>query len=345
MKDRLLEKASALGFDDLRITSAAPPTSASAFERWIAEGKHGSMGWLERNAWKRVDPRAVLQEAQSIISLAISYGRSDQERADSQSGVVARYARSNDYHDVLAEPLEALTRFHLSLAEEPEAKALWYVDTGPFLERDLAQRAGLGFVGKHTGLISRRLGNWFFIAEIISTVRLEPDASEENHCGKCRRCLDACPTGALEAPFSMDARKCISYLTIELKTAIPEPYRRAIGNRIYGCDDCLEVCPWNRFAQESRLLKNAYREDLNGPALRALLSLDDKGFRDRFRGTPLKRTKRRGILRNVCVALGNVGGVDDLPALEIAAQDAEPLIAEHARWAIREIKARKSTSP
>ena len=143
----------------------------------------------------------------------------------------------------------------------------------------------------------------------------------------------------------MDARKCISYLTIELKTAIPEPYRRAIGNRIYGCDDCLEVCPWNRFAQESRLLKNAYREDLNGPALRALLSLDDKGFRDRFRGTPLKRTKRRGILRNVCVALGNVGGVDDLPALEIAAEDPEPLIAEHARWAIREIKARKFTSP
>ena len=183
-----------------------------------------------------------------------------------------------------------------------DARSLWYVDTGPMLERDMAQRAGLGFVGKHTNLISRKLGNWVLLSEIITTVELEPDASEKNRCGSCRRCIDACPTGAITAPFNLDARRCISYLTIELKGSIPEELRPAIGNRIYGCDDCLAACPWNRFAREGAMMRPHYRPDLAAPDLIELLGLDEAGFKKRFAGTPILRAKRRGLLRNVCVA-------------------------------------------
>jgi len=221
-----------------------------------------------------------------------------------------------------------------------DTRSLWYVDTGPLLERDLARRAGLGFVGKHTNLINRSLGNWFFLAEIITTLELEPDAPEKNRCGTCARCMAACPTQAITAPFELDARKCISYLTIELKGGIPEELRPAMGNRIYGCDDCLEVCPWNRFAKEGRLMKAHARTDFEQPDLIELLALDEPAFKQRFAGTPMIRTKRRGMLRNVCVALGNVGNVSALPHLEKAAQDHEPLIREHATWAIRQIEGR-----
>jgi epoxyqueuosine reductase len=206
----------------------------------------------------------------------------------------------------------------------------------------LAERAGLGFVGKHTNLISRKLGNWIFLSEIITTLELKPDGSEKNHCGKCTRCISACPTAAITAPFQLDARRCISYLTIELKGAIPIEFRRAIGNRIYGCDDCLAACPWNRFAREGQLMKAHARNDLDAPDLIELLSLDDAGFKKRFAGSPILRTKRRGLLRNVCVALGNVGDASALPALERARQDVEPLIAEHAAWAIGEIRLREA---
>ena len=209
------------------------------------------------------------------------------------------------------------------------------------LERDFAQRAGAGFVGKHTNLISRRLGNWIFLAEILTTLELEPDAPEKNHCGKCSRCITACPTNAITAPFQLDARKCISYLTIELKGSIPIEFRKAVGNRIYGCDDCLAVCPWNRFAREGSLMKPHVREDLHQPDLIELLSLDATEFKSRFAGTPVLRTKRRGFLRNVCVALGNTGDESALPALENSSRDSEPLIAEHARWAISEIESRQ----
>jgi epoxyqueuosine reductase len=204
----------------------------------------------------------------------------------------------------------------------------------------LAQRAGLGFVGKHTNVISRRLGNWIFLAEILTTLELDADLPEKNHCGNCTRCLTACPTQAIIAPFQLDARKCISYLTIELKGAIPVELRPAIGHRIFGCDDCLAVCPWNKFARAGRLMEPHARADLRQPDLLALLQLDEAGFKARFAGTPLLRTKRRGLLRNVCVALGNVGDVSAVPALEKAASDAEPLIAEHARWASEQITAR-----
>jgi len=252
------------------------------------------------------------------------------------SGVIARYARFDDYHGVLGERLKLLAEFVNRLGGAG-TRSLWYVDTGPLLERDLAQRAGLGFVGKHTNLISRGLGNWIFLAEIITTLELEPDAPERNHCGVCMRCLDACPTRAITGPFQLDARLCISYLTIELQGPIPVELRPAIGNRIYGCDDCLAVCPWNRFAREGKLMREHARPDLTQPDLIELLSLDDAGFKRKFAATPIVRTKRRGLLRNVCVALGNVGDANALPAVQRAANDTEPLIAEHALWAMQQI--------
>jgi epoxyqueuosine reductase len=238
---------------------------------------------------------------------------------------------------VLAEKLKTLTNFIDSVADF-KVRSLWYVDTGPVLERDLAQRAGLGFIGKHTNLISRKLGNWIFLSEIITTLELEPDAPEKNHCGSCTRCITACPTNAITAPFQLDARRCISYLTIELKGSIPIELRPAIGNRIYGCDDCLAACPWNRFAREGSLMKAHAKEELNSPDLVELLKLDDAGFKSRFAGSPILRTKRRGLLRNVCVAMGNTGDATALPALERATHDPEPLIAEHAHWAIEQIQ-------
>ena len=219
------------------------------------------------------------------------------------------------------------------------------MDTGPFLERDLAQRAGVGFIGKHTNLISRELGNWFFLAEIITTLEIEADLPEKNRCGTCSRCIAACPTAAITAPYQLDARRCISYLTIELKGPIPDPLRPLMGDRIYGCDDCLQVCPWNRFARKGRIMKEHARPDLDKPDLLELLALDDAAFKEKFAGTPIMRTKRCGLLRNVCVALGNVGDRSVLPALQAATRDNEPLIAEHAEWAIDQIKSRELTEP
>ena len=343
MKAALLQRARELGFDDCRVTTATPPVHAAQFEQWLAQGCHGEMEYLSRNAHKRVDPQRVLAGAKSILTLAVSYanGAVETPRPSAQGphGLFARYARYADYHEVIGERLRQLTEF-LGQLGEPGARSLWYVDTGPFLERDLAQRAGLGFVGKHTNLISRRLGNWIFLAEIITTLELAPDAPEKNRCGSCTRCISACPTQAITAPFQLDARRCISYLTIELKGAIPEDLRPALGNRIYGCDDCLAACPWNRFAREGCLMKAHARSDLAQPDLLELLALDAAGFRARFAGTPVLRTKRRGLLRNVCVALGNVGDARALPALEKAAMDPEPLIGEHAHWAVGQIQRR-----
>ncbi len=342
MKFDLVHRARELGFDDCRCTTAAPPASAGHFQHWLAAKQHGELHWLERNAPKRVNPQLVLPGARSIITLATSYHIPQSTSHPPDSGVVARYAQFTDYHDVLAERLKQLTAFIADRA--PGSRSLWYVDTGPLLERDLAQRSGLGFVGKHTNLISRRLGNWIFLAEILTTLELEPDAPENNHCGRCARCLTACPTAAITAPFTLDARRCISYLTIELKGAIPPELRPLLGNRIYGCDDCLAACPWNRFAQEGSMMRNNARTDLATPNLLELLKLDEVGFRRRFAGTPLLRTKRRGLLRNVCVALGNTGDTAALPALELARRDPEPLIAEHAAWAISQVQQRATSS-
>jgi epoxyqueuosine reductase len=338
LKELIRQRARALGFDDCRFTTAAPPDHAAEFQHWIQGQQHGEMAWLERNAAKRVEPERVLAGARSVITLAVSYvqGPESKHQGPEASGVVARYAQFADYHDVLAGPLKALALFVNELGGM-DTRSLWYVDTGPLLERDLAQRAGLGFVGKHTNLISRTLGNWIFLSEIITTLELESDPPEKNLCGKCTRCITACPTDAITAPFNVDARRCISYLTIELKGAIPVELRPLIGNRIYGCDDCLAVCPWNRFAREGSLMKPHAREDLDTPNLMELLSLDDAAFKARFAGTPILRTRRRGLLRNVCVALGNTGDASALPALAKAMNDAEPLIREHAAWATARI--------
>lgn len=274
-----------------------------------------------------------LQNQRPAIRAPNEFNRPTAVSASLTRGVVARYARHQDYHNVLAEPLKTLAAL-IGERAGPGTRSLCYVDTGPILERDLAQRAGLGFIGKHTNLVSRKLGNWILLAEIITTAAIEPDAPERNRCGSCARCMEACPTRAITAPFQLDARRCISYLTIELKDSIPIELRPAIGDRIFGCDDCLAVCPWNRFAVEGRLMKLAARDDLHGPELLDLLRLDDAGFKARFAGTPILRSKRRGFLRNVCVALGNTAGPEALFALEHAAHDSEPLIAEHARWAI-----------
>jgi len=342
LKAAIQQRARELGFDDCRFTTAAPPVSGKRFEDWLAARRNGEMAYLARNAAKRVDPQAVLSGAKSIITLAVAYGHGGGGTADGTGlrGVVARYARHADYHAVLGEKLKALTQFVNHVGGDG-TRSLWYVDTGPLLERDLAQRAGMGFIGKHTNLISRRLGNWIFLSEIITTLELAPDEPEKNRCGSCARCIAACPTAAITAPFELDARRCISYLTIELKGAIPEELRPAVGNRIYGCDDCLAACPWNRFAREGNLMKAHARPDLGSPALLELLALDDDGFKRRFAGTPVLRTKRRGLLRNVCVALGNVGDATALSALERAARDPEPLIAEHAQWAVERISERE----
>lgn len=356
LREQIRLRALELGFDRCRFTSARPPETGQALRDWLAQGHHGEMAYLARNAPRRLDPALVLADAKSVIVLAASYGPSEHGKDfpapptvnqpmaspcenSATRGVVARYARYVDYHTVVGEKLKELTAYVDQLGQ-PSNRSLWYVDTGPILERDLAQRAGLGFVGKHTNLIGRDLGNWFFIAEILTTLVLEPDSPERNRCGSCTSCIHACPTQAITGPFQLDARRCVSYLTIELKGSIPVELRRAIGNRIYGCDDCLAVCPWNRFARAGRLMQARGREGLAEPDLIELLSLDEAGFKSRFADTPILRSKRKGLLRNVCVALGNIGQPEALPALRKAASDPEPLIAEHAVWAIGEIERR-----
>ncbi|MCC7374706.1 MAG: tRNA epoxyqueuosine(34) reductase QueG [Verrucomicrobiales bacterium] len=342
MKARIVARAAELGFDLCGICEARRSPHGEAFRQWLAEGCHGGMAYLERTAAKREDPQLVLEGARSAVVLAVSYHDDAAVEGGldtSPRGVVARYARHRDYHDLLLARVLDLSRFMGELGGSL-VRSLGYIDTGPVLERDLGQRAGIGFVGKHTNLISRRLGNWFLIAEILTTLELEPDPPEHNRCGTCTRCLTACPTSAITRPFRLDARRCISYLTIENKGPIPEEFRRAIGARIFGCDDCLAACPWNRFARVGRMLNEHQRVDLEAPDLLDLLQLDQAEFKRRFSETPLSRPKRRGLLRNVCVALGNVGGRESLGPLERAAADPEPLIAEHAAWAIGEIERR-----
>ena len=252
------------------------------------------------------------------------------------TGRIARYAWGDDYHDVIAAKLDKIDNFLREFGGEQKC----YVDTGPILERDHAAQAGIGWHGKSTMLIDERLGTWFFLAEILTTLELSPDPTTRDRCGKCERCINACPTGAITAPHRLDARRCISYLTIELKGSIPLEFRPLIGNRIFGCDDCLDACPWNRFAKVSRESAFSAQRSTIGMALRDYLGLSEAEFRNLFRNSPIKRIKRRGFLRNVCVAMGNIGTVEDLAALERAAADPEPLIAEHAAWATKRIRER-----
>ncbi len=378
-KGRIKAEAARLGFAGCGVTTADPPPHHRHYARWLAEGKAGEMLYLGRQEPKRGDLQQVLPGARSVVCVAFNYSpeegmappapNSGGARGEhpvgvplaapsflaapsspdpnlappelGAGGVIARYARFDDYHETLWERLNALLAFIQTLA--PDANGKVYCDTGPITERDLAMRAGLGWIGKHTNLISRRLGNWFFLGEIILDIALPPDAPETTHCGTCTRCLPACPTGAITAPYELDARRCISYLTIELKGSIPVDLRPLIGSRIYGCDDCLQACPWNKFAVRATDPTVAPRADLTTPDLLELLALDDDGFREKFRHSPIKRAKRRGLLRNVCVALGNLGDPRALPALRRTAEhDPEPLVREHAAWAVERITAAHS---
>jgi epoxyqueuosine reductase len=326
-------RAAALGFVACGITDTAPTPHADRLDAWLAMGYAGTMRYLHRQARRRKDPRLIVPDALSVVVVLDNYYSGPE--ASREPPKVARYALGEDYHRVTKDRVSQLAEF---LSHSGAQVARVYTDAGPVPERELAQRAGLGWIGKNTMLIRPGVGSFFFIGSIFTDLALEPDAPfEADHCGTCTRCLDACPTGAITAPYQLDARRCISYLTIELKGSIPEEFRPLIGDRIYGCDECLEVCPWNRFAQTSRETQFASgpREDMAD-----LLALTPAGFKERFRGSPIFRIKRRGLLRNVCVALGNVGTTADLPALERAAQDEEPLIREHAAWAIRQIQHR-----
>jgi epoxyqueuosine reductase len=336
VKARLQALAGEVGFDLCRISSCAAPPHANEFRSWLAEGAAGEMAYMQRGEEKRCDPQQVLPGARSVIVLALNYWQGEKSRASqtAATGRIARYAWGDDYHDVVTRKLKVIDHF---LTEFGGAQKC-YVDTGPVLERDHAAIAGIGWHGKSTMLINQHLGTWFFLAEILTTLDLPLDAPVRERCGNCCRCIDACPTGAITAPHHLDARRCISYLTIEQKGAIPLELRPLIGDRIFGCDDCLDACPWNRFAEASRETAFAARPATVGTALRDYLRLTEEQFRQLFARSPIKRIKRRGLLRNVCVALGNVGDATDLPALEGAANDPEPLIAEHARWAIEQIR-------
>jgi epoxyqueuosine reductase len=338
VKDELRTRAEALGFDLCRIAPAVPPPHAAEFATWLAAGCAADMAWLERQRERRADPRHLLPGARSIIVLAMNYWRPDPAPVEGAAarGRIARYAWGSDYHDIIGEKLGQLDGWLAARGGTQRP----YVDTGPILERDFAALAGAGWHGKSTMLIHPRLGTWTFLAEILTTLELPADEPMRDHCGKCTRCIVACPTHAITAPHQLDARRCISYLTIENKGPIPIEFRTAIGDRIYGCDACLDACPWNRFATAARESAFAARETIHAWPLRDFLRLDDEGFRALFRGSPIQRAKRRGFLRNVCVALGNIGTAEDLPALTAAARDPEPLIAEHAAWAIDRIQAR-----
>ena len=341
MKDALAAHAKTLGFDICRVAKCGAPPHAGEFETWLGQGNAGDMAWLERNKERRVDPRLVLPGARSVIVLAMNYfqgekGNDQSRMTNDQFPRIARYAWGDDYHEVIEKKLRVLDEFLRGHGGVQKC----YVDTGPVLERDFAAVAGAGWHGKSTMLINRKLGTWFFLAEILTTLDLDADASENDHCGTCTRCIDACPTAAITAPYQLDARRCISYLTIELKGSIPLEFRPMIGDRIYGCDDCLAACPWNRFARKAGETAFAMRESVAQMGLRDFLDLGAEQFNALFRKSPIKRIKRRGFLRNVCVALGNTGTPEDIPALEKAVLDPEPLIGEHAQWAIGRIRQR-----
>jgi epoxyqueuosine reductase len=337
-----------IGFDLCRFARADRPEHATAFRDWLGRGDAGEMNYLARNSERRCDPRQILPEAKTVIVLALNYFQGAR-KADSvaaavspakgtavSTGRIARYAWGDDYHKLIEKKLAVIDQFLRHRGGIQKC----YVDTGPMLERDHAAAAGIGWHGKSTMLLNREFGTWFFLAEILTSLEFAPDALEKNYCGRCTRCIDACPTGAITAPHQVDARRCISYLTIELKGSIPIELRPLIGDRIYGCDDCLDACPWNRFAKASRETAFAMRPETAAMKLRDYLGLDEDEFRRLFRNSPIKRTRRRGLLRNACVALGNVGTADDLPALEKAKVDSEPLVAEHAQWAIDRINQR-----
>jgi epoxyqueuosine reductase len=351
LRQALEEKAKELGFCAFGVASAdAAPLSGERLRQWLASGAHGDMIWMEETAQRRSAPRALWPDVKSVVSLGMSYAPAADPLAladHPDKGRISVYAQGGDYHDTVKKALKALARW---LVDEAACELKVFVDTAPVMEKPLAEAAGIGWQGKHTNLVSRQDGNWLFLGAIFTTLdlglELEPAAPHAAHCGTCTRCLDACPTNAFPAPFRLDARRCISYLTIEHKGPIPLEFREAIGNRIYGCDDCLAVCPWNRFAQSARA--NAAfrpRAELAAPALADLLALDDPGFRAVFSGSPIKRIGRGRMVRNACIAAGNSGLPEFIPQLERLVEDEDPVVAEAAAWAVEQLQSTATPTP
>jgi epoxyqueuosine reductase len=348
----LEKKAEELGFSAIGVARAdAAPRTGERLREWLASGAHGDMIWLEETAERRGSPRGLWPEVRSVISLGMSYAPAADPlalAAEPDVGRISVYAQGGDYHDIIKKALKHLARW---LVEEAAASTRSgeqcalkvFVDTAPVMEKPLAEAAGLGWQGKHTNLVSRRDGSWLFLGAIYTTLELdlEPaDAAHRIHCGSCSACIQACPTNAFPAPYRIDARRCISYLTIEHKGPIPHEFREAIGNRIYGCDDCLSVCPWNRFADSARR-NQAFvpRAELAAPALADLLALDDPSFRQVFAGSPIKRIGRDRMVRNAAIAAGNSGNRAFVPQLRTLADDPNPVVAEAAEWALAKLSA------
>ncbi len=340
MESRLKEQARLLGFDLVGVAPAAPADGFDRLRAWLDRGFAGEMDYMRRHAEARRHPESVLPEVRSVVMLGMNYNPAGpREENTSGKGRVARYARGPDYHDVLRERLNQLLSW--LQRELPGCRGRGVVDTAPLLERDFARRAGLGWVGKNTMLLNKRLGSYFFLAALLVDVELRPDEPfEARHCGTCTACLDACPTDAFVGPGILDARRCISYLTIELKNSIPSKLRAGVGDWLFGCDVCQEVCPWNRKAPAATDAAMRGRPELEAIDLVELLGMSDAEFQRRFRDTALMRTKRRGLLRNAALVLGNCGDVRALPALRQAMLDPEPLIHEAACWAVGEIEQR-----
>jgi epoxyqueuosine reductase len=323
------------GFDDCRFTRAVRAPHAPEYFSWLQTGKHGEMTWLGRDPVRRADPALVLPDAKTVVVLATNYFQGSNSRR--QKGRIARYAWGADYHKIMLQNMLPIDTF----LRENGGRQKCYVDTGPILERDFAATSGLSWQGKSTMCLNERLGTWFFIGVILTTLEFAADPPATNRCGSCTRCIDICPTRAITLPYQLDARRCISYLTIENHGPIPTEFRSAIGDRIYGCDDCLEVCPWNRFAQQTSETRFHLPTALHKMTLRQLAVLTDDEFRALFRNSPIKRIKRARFVRNVCVALGNVGTREDLAVLDQLARDIDSLIAEHAAWAAEQIRSRE----
>jgi epoxyqueuosine reductase len=341
LAQRLRVKAGELGFSAVGFARAdCAPESGARLREWLADGAHGDMIWMEETADRRASPAGLWPEVRSVISLGMSYAPAGDPLALAERpelGRISVYAQGADYHDVVKKALKALARW---LVEEAGCDLKVFVDTAPVMEKPLAEAAGLGWQGKHTNLVSRSDGSWLFLGAVYTTLDLgETPAPHAVHCGSCTACLDACPTNAFPAPFRLDARRCISYLTIEHKGPIPEEFRAAIGNRVYGCDDCLAVCPWNRFADSARANKAFLpRAELAAPRLADLLALDDAAFRKVFAGSPIKRVGRGKMVRNAAIAAGNSGRAELAPALERLVADEDPVVAEAARWGLARLK-------
>jgi epoxyqueuosine reductase len=335
LKAQLRAEAQKLGFDVLGIARPdAIPEAKARLEAFLSEGAHGDMQWMQSSAERRGDPRALWPQVRSIMALGLNYGPGHDPLAILQRrerGAVSVYAQGSDYHEVIKPRLKALARW---LVAQAGGDVKVFVDTAAVMEKPLAAAAGLGWQGKHTNLVSRQFGSWLFLGAIFTTLDLPPDAAEPDACGSCRACLDVCPTAAFPAPYRLDARRCISYLTIEHKGPIPRELRPSMGNRIYGCDDCLAVCPWNKFAQAGREARLSARGELRAPALAELARLDDAAFRARFSKTAVKRTGRNRFVRNVLVAIGNSGDQGLAREAERLLDDVSPLVRGAAVWAI-----------